>query len=106
MTSNDRSRIVYALIATLALIAWTRTADVDAAFWTLTEDEARTFSTFSDNVNRGVTTSLATRTVDGELPCVPAPVGLAAWWTADGNALDSRSGNNGILTGTTFVAGQ
>ena len=38
--------------------------------------------------------------------CQPAPVGLASWWAAEGNALDSRSRNNGTLTGTTFVAGQ
>src|SRR5688572_8740875 len=106
MKSNDRSRIIYALIATLALIAWSRTADVDAAFWTLTEDEARAFSTFSDNINRDVTRSRATRTVAGGVSCVPASVGLVSWWNADGNAFDSRSRSNGILTGTTFIAGQ
>jgi Peptidase family C25/Concanavalin A-like lectin/glucanases superfamily len=38
--------------------------------------------------------------------CTPAPVNLVSWWAGDGNALDSRSRNNGTLTGTTFVAGQ
>ncbi len=27
--------------------------------------------------------------------CSPAPVGLVSWYAADGNALDSRSRNNG-----------
>ena len=39
--------------------------------------------------------------------CTPAPVGLVSWFQADGNALDSRSRNNGILqNGATFAAGQ
>ncbi|HEY0428438.1 MAG TPA: LamG domain-containing protein, partial [Pyrinomonadaceae bacterium] len=28
--------------------------------------------------------------------CVPAPVGLVAWYPGDGNALDIRGGNNGV----------
>ncbi len=39
--------------------------------------------------------------------CQPAPVGLVSWWTADNNALDSRSRHNGTLDGgATFAAGQ
>ena len=39
--------------------------------------------------------------------CSPAPVGLQAWWSADGNALDSRSRNNATLRGGAgFAAGQ
>lgn len=39
--------------------------------------------------------------------CQPAPVGLVSWWSADGNALDARSRNDGALQGNvTFVAGQ
>ncbi|MGI8786354.1 MAG: LamG domain-containing protein [Pyrinomonadaceae bacterium] len=39
--------------------------------------------------------------------CTPAPVGLQAWYAADGNALDSRSRNNGTLqNGATFAAGE
>src|SRR6266550_946302 len=39
--------------------------------------------------------------------CSPAPVGLASWWSGDGNALDSRSRSNGTLIGNTnFVPGQ
>jgi len=40
-------------------------------------------------------------------PCSPAPVGLASWWSGDGNALDSRLRNNGTLVGNvSFGAGQ
>lgn len=39
--------------------------------------------------------------------CTPAPVGLVSWFAADGNALDSRSRNNGTLQGgATFAAGK
>ncbi len=37
--------------------------------------------------------------------CSPAPVGLVSWWSADGNTLDSRSRNNGMLQNATFTAG-
>src|SRR6266550_2718781 len=39
--------------------------------------------------------------------CTPAPVGLVSWWSGDGNALDSRSRNNGTLVGSaSFGAGK
>jgi hypothetical protein len=39
--------------------------------------------------------------------CNPAPVGLAAWFPGDNNALDIRGGNNGTLGGqTAFAAGK
>jgi len=44
--------------------------------------------------------------VPAQNACAPAPVGLVSWWTADGNAADARTRNDGALTGTTFVAGQ
>jgi len=31
--------------------------------------------------------------------CTPAPVGLVAWWTGDGNGIDSRGFSNGIAGG-------
>lgn len=38
--------------------------------------------------------------------CSPAPPGLVSWWSGDGNALDSRSRNNGTLqNGATFGEG-
>jgi len=38
--------------------------------------------------------------------CTPVRPDLVAWWTADGNALDSRSRNNGTLrNGATFAPG-
>ena len=38
--------------------------------------------------------------------CVPPPVGLVAWWPAEGNANDIIGGNNGTLTnGATFASG-
>ncbi|MGH9947611.1 MAG: LamG domain-containing protein, partial [Pyrinomonadaceae bacterium] len=50
---------------------------------------------------------LAFVTVSEAQVCTPAPVGLISWWAADGNALDSRSRNNGALqNGATFTAGQ
>jgi hypothetical protein len=42
----------------------------------------------------------------GVASCDPAPIGLLAWWPADGNALDVRSRLNGTLTGGTYVAGK
>jgi len=39
--------------------------------------------------------------------CAPVPVGLVSWYSADSNALDSRSRNNGtLLNGATFGAGR
>ncbi len=49
---------------------------------------------------------LALASVPRAQVCQPVTVGLQAWYSGDGNALDSRSRNNGILTGTTFVAGE
>lgn len=41
------------------------------------------------------------------LSCTAAPPGMVAWWAGDGNALDSRSRNNGTLqNGATFAAGK
>lgn len=37
--------------------------------------------------------------------CTPAPVGLVAWWNGDGNSLDSRSRNDGLLFNSGFVTG-
>lgn len=42
-----------------------------------------------------------------EPACEPSVPGLISWWSGDGNALDSRSRNNGTLqNGVTFAAGQ
>lgn len=39
--------------------------------------------------------------------CDPAPPGLISWWRAEGNAMDTVGGNNGILVGGAgFVAGE
>ena len=39
--------------------------------------------------------------------CLPPPSGMLNWWTADGDAIDRISGNNGILqNGTSFVEGK
>ena len=44
-------------------------------------------------------------TVEAQI-CTPAAPGLVSWWSGDGNALDSRSRNNGTLqNGATFAAG-
>jgi hypothetical protein len=46
-------------------------------------------------------------TVNLPPPCAPAPAGLVAWLTGDGNADDSVSTNNGILeNGATFAPGE
>ena len=39
--------------------------------------------------------------------CFPAPAGMAGWWKAESNAVDSVSGNNGVLLGgAAFAAGE
>ena len=39
--------------------------------------------------------------------CTPARPDLVSWWPGDGNALDSRSRNNGTIQGNvTFAAGE
>lgn len=39
--------------------------------------------------------------------CTVAPVGLVSWWSADGNALDQRSRNNGAMeNGATYTNGK
>ena len=49
----------------------------------------------------------AVLTVNLPPPCAPVPAGLVAWWTADGNADDIVSTNNGILeNGVTFAPGE
>jgi hypothetical protein len=37
--------------------------------------------------------------------CDPAPSGLVGWWKADGNAVDSVAGNNGIMQLVDFTDG-
>jgi hypothetical protein len=38
--------------------------------------------------------------------CVLPPSGLVGWWKADGNALDSVAGNNGVLQNVSFTPGE
>src|SRR6266487_1958128 len=39
--------------------------------------------------------------------CTPVRTNLVSWWSGDGNALDSRSRNNGtLMNGATFAAGK
>lgn len=38
--------------------------------------------------------------------CIAPPVGLTGWWTGNGNANDNFDGNNGTISGTTYVAGK
>jgi hypothetical protein len=41
------------------------------------------------------------------LSCAPVPSGLVAWWAAEGNALDWRGANNGVLkNGVGFPPGE
>jgi|CXWL01.1.fsa_nt_gi hypothetical protein len=38
--------------------------------------------------------------------CIPTPSGMVGWWKANGNPLDSASGNNGgMINGATFAPG-
>src|SRR5258705_12611185 len=54
-----------------------------------------------------ITFSLLNQQTASAQTCGPVPVGLASWWSGDGNALDSRSRSNGTLAGNTnFVPGQ
>ena len=38
--------------------------------------------------------------------CTPAPAGLVASWSGEGNAIDAAGGNDGPLVGATFVPGK
>ena len=52
---------------------------------------------------------LATSTVSGQLNDVPvpAPPGLVAWWSGDGDALDRAGANHGtLMNGVTFAPGK
>jgi hypothetical protein len=37
--------------------------------------------------------------------CSPVPSGLVGWWKADGNAVDSVAGNNGVMQLVDFTDG-
>jgi hypothetical protein len=43
----------------------------------------------------------------GAVECTPPPAGMVGWWAADNNALDIRSGSNGLpQNGATFAPGK
>jgi hypothetical protein len=43
--------------------------------------------------------------MQGAFACYPVPSGLVGWWKADGNAVDSAAGNNGIMQLVDFADG-
>ncbi|MBI5775014.1 MAG: immunoglobulin domain-containing protein, partial [Verrucomicrobia bacterium] len=67
------------------------------------------FSVVVSNTVGTATSSNAVLTVTAPV-CVPAPAGLVAWWSAEGNAVDVVGGNNGQAFGpvayTSGKAGQ
>ena len=68
--------------------------------------QAGNYAVLVSNVYGGTLSSNAVLTVNPILLCAPVPVGLAGWWRAEGNGLDSAGTNNGTLTGnTTFGPG-
>ena len=55
-----------------------------------------------------ILTNLAGPTLSGHAqPCSPPPAGLVSWWPLDGNALDAKGGNSGVLSGgPVFTSGK
>ncbi len=59
------------------------------------------------NLYGSVVSSNAVLTVNLPPPCAVVSTGLVSWWNAEGQALDSRGTNNGILVnGATFAPGE
>jgi hypothetical protein len=70
----------------------------------LTLADAGTYTLVASNTAGALESQPATLSVQ---PCLPRPSGLAAWWPADGFALDLAGTNNGTLqNGATYVPGK
>ena len=69
--------------------------------------QAGNYAVLATNAYGSILSSNAMLTVNPPTPCVDPPVGLVAWWQAEGNANDSMGTNNGLLTnGITFTDGK
>src|SRR5207245_10265143 len=73
-------------------------------FWNGQIDEVEVF-------NRALTAthvaSLYIAGSQGKCPCTPAPDGMISWWRAEGDAVDTKDGNDGTFNGTpTFSSGE
>ena len=68
-------------------------------------NQAGPYSVFITNVSGFIGSTPAMLTVNPTLPCDPTPVGLVAWWRAEGDATDSIGTNNGALQGGADFAG-
>ena len=77
------------------------------AMLTLTDvqfDQAGAYAVVITNIYGSTLSSNANLTVT---PCDPLPLGIVAWWPAEGNAYDIMGGNNGILeNGASFTNGE
>src|SRR5207244_11338152 len=73
-------------------------------FWNGQIDEVEVF-------NRALTAtdvaSLYIAGSQGKCPCTPAPDGMISWWRAEGDAVDTKDGNDGTFNGTpAYSAGE
>jgi hypothetical protein len=62
--------------------------------------QAGDYAVLVTNAFGAALSSNATLTVISNLPCGPAPSDLAAWWAAEGTALDSFGTNAGVVNGS------
>ncbi|MDR3413534.1 MAG: immunoglobulin domain-containing protein, partial [Formivibrio sp.] len=68
---------------------------------------AGNYSVLVANLYGSTNSAIAVLTVNGLPSCDPVPSGVAAWWRAEGNAVDIINGNNGTLVGNVgFVPGE
>lgn len=61
--------------------------------------EAGTYDVSISNILGLTNSSDANLTVNPPPPCLPPPLGVVAWWTAEGNPNDIIGTNNGVLEG-------
>ena len=62
--------------------------------------QAGEYSVRITNTVGSITVSNIVLLVNPPPPCTPPPVGLVAWWSAEGNATDELGDNNGNVSGT------
>ena len=66
-------------------------------FWNGQIDEVEVF-------NRAITGAevlkIYNSSCTGKCPCTPAPDGMVSWWRAEGDAVDTKDGNDGTFNGT------
>jgi energy-converting hydrogenase Eha subunit F len=64
------------------------------------------YSVLITNLLGSIASSNALISVSAPAPCSAPPLGLAAWWRAEGNANDNLGANNGVFSGASYAAGE